>query len=509
MATVLFADVVGFTSLAERTDPEVVARMVDIAFRRLGAVVSSHGGVIDKYMGDSLMAVFGVPVAHDDDAERAVAVGLAMRRLGGDLLFSTGINSGEVMATAVGRSGDSTVIGDTVNVAARLEEVAGPGEVLCGALTAELVGSRARFRARPAVVLKGKREPVDVWEAVSMEPADVGVAVDEVPLLGRDAEMAYLGHLWRRVCGDGQVEIALLCGDAGSGKTRLANELARLVTPEGLAVRAAYPAYGPMGGSRVAADALGQLGPALDEEVTARVRSLAGTPDESLKAIDPAGLHAEQMWGLVRLLEEKSSARPVAIILDDMHRSGENSLGLLAELTGRLPRCRILVMLVGRNEPSEWLGRFPAATTLRLAPLGPVDAGKLAAAFVSDKPLAPEAAAFLAERAGGNPLYLRELVRMARTRGSLIDDGGSYRLGSAASVPATLQALLSARLDAAGPFLKSVFQHAAVLGDGSSADQIARLGPSGAEGASGIVGCRGVFAPGLHRWLRIRRSDAA
>ena len=156
LATVLFADVVGFTSLAERTDPEIVARMVDAAFRELGAVVAEHGGTIDKYMGDSLMAVFGVPVAHDDDAERAVAAGLAMRRLGGDLVFSIGINSGAVMATPVGEGGDSTVIGDTVNVAARLEKAAGPGEVLCGPLTAELIGSRAVFRARQPVILEGQ-----------------------------------------------------------------------------------------------------------------------------------------------------------------------------------------------------------------------------------------------------------------------------------------------------------------------------------------------------------------
>ncbi len=172
LATVLFADVVGFTSLSERTDPELVARLVDAAFRELGAVVIDHGGTIDKYMGDSLMAVFGVPLAHDDDAERAVAAALAMRKLGGDLVFSIGINSGEVMATSVGRTGDSTVIGDTVNVAARLEKAAGPGEVLCGSLTAELVGNRAVFRPRRSAVLKGKREPVDVWEAVAMRHPD-------------------------------------------------------------------------------------------------------------------------------------------------------------------------------------------------------------------------------------------------------------------------------------------------------------------------------------------------
>jgi class 3 adenylate cyclase len=140
LATVLFADVVGFTSLADKTDHEVVARMVDAAFRRLSEVVAEHGGIVDKYMGDSVMAVFGVPVAHDDDAERAVAAGLAMRELGGDLAFSIGINSGEVMAAYVGRAGDFTVIGDTVNVAARLEKIASAGEVLCGRLTVELAG---------------------------------------------------------------------------------------------------------------------------------------------------------------------------------------------------------------------------------------------------------------------------------------------------------------------------------------------------------------------------------
>src|SRR5207244_4049826 len=120
LATVLFADVVGFTSLAESTDPEAVARTVDAAFRRMAEVVESYGGTVDKYIGDALMAVFGVPQAHDDDAERAVAAAFAMRELGGDLAFSIGINTGEVMATAVGRDGDVTVIGDAVNVAARL-----------------------------------------------------------------------------------------------------------------------------------------------------------------------------------------------------------------------------------------------------------------------------------------------------------------------------------------------------------------------------------------------------
>src|SRR4029077_13911783 len=159
LATILFADVVGFTSLSENTDPEAVARTVDAAFRRMAEVVEGYGGTVDKYLGDALMAVFGVPVAHDDDAERAVAAALAMRDLGGDLAFSIGINSGEGMATAVGRDGDGTAIGDAVNGAARLEKAASGGEVLVGPLTAELSAGGVAFRGRAPGLLQGKRHP--------------------------------------------------------------------------------------------------------------------------------------------------------------------------------------------------------------------------------------------------------------------------------------------------------------------------------------------------------------
>ena len=475
LATVLFADVVGFTSLAERTDPEIVARMVDTAFREMGAVVVEHGGTVDKYMGDSLMAVFGVPVAHDDDAERAVAAALAMRKLGGDLMFSIGVNSGEVMATDIGRAGDATVIGDTVNVAARFEKAAGPGEVLCGALTAELAGSRVVFRPRQPVLLKGKREPVDVWEAVALRQGSDTSDGEQLPLVGRCDELDYLEALWQRVCRDGQAQVALLCGDAGSGKTRVAAELAGRIAVTGDVVRAAYPAYGPMGGVQLAGEVLRQLGPVDDVDVDVRAWSLAGRTAESLKGLDPTNLEKEQHWGFLRLLEKKSAERPLAIILDDMHRSAEGTLNLLGDLTIRIGQTPLLLVLVGRSEPSEWLARFPTATTVRLASLGRLEAAELAAALVCDKPLAPEAADFLVERAGGNPLYLRELVRVARAQGSLIDDGSRYLLGSSAAVPATLQALLAARLDALGPGQKRVFQYAAVLGHGTTADQIAEL----------------------------------
>ncbi len=293
LATVLFADVVGFTSLAERTDPEVVARLVDAAFREMAAVVVEHGGTIDKYMGDCLMAVFGVPVAHDDDAERAVAAALAMRKLGGDLVFSIGVNSGEVLVTPIGGDAGATVIGDTVNVAARLEKAAGPGEVLCGPLTVDLIGSRGLFRPRQPVILKGKREPVEVAEAVSLRPSGTNGGSEDLPLFGRDEEMAYLGALWQRVSRDHRFQMVLVCGEAGSGKTRLTEELARLASVDGTVVRASYPAYGPAGGAAVAADVLRQLGPVEDEEVDGQ-GPILGRKDRRSVAIHGPGRAAQR-----------------------------------------------------------------------------------------------------------------------------------------------------------------------------------------------------------------------
>jgi len=512
LATVLFADVVGFTSLAERTDPEVVARMVDVAFRRLSEVVIEHGGTVDKYMGDSVMAVFGVPFAHDDDAERAVAAGLAMRELGGDLAFSIGINSGEVMAASVGRAGDFTVIGDTVNVAARLEEVASAGEVLCGRLTVDLARRGAKFRQRRAVPLKGKREPVEVWEALTVGHLDGATNADPEriggpPLIGRTDELAFLESQWRRVCRDRRAQVVLLCGEAGSGKTRLLRELMRIADREGTVIRAAYPAYGAMGGPRVAAEIVRQLGPAGDAQVDARVRSTGGEVDPSLLAVDPSAMKQEQIWAFRRLLQEKSSDGPLLVAIDDMHRSGDQTLELLSELSARVGDVPLLTVLVGRTEPADWLTRFPAATRVPLGTLSRQDTGDLARAFVGEKPIDPGTIEFLVDKANGNPLYLRELLVMARDSGLFVDDGGFIRLriqqDDPLSVPATLQALLAARLDALDPGQKMVLQHVAVIGEPATSEQVVSLGAHDAESA-----LRSLVDAGLLRQSNEGRYDA-
>ena len=468
LATVLFADVVGFTSLAERTDPEVVARMVDAAFQELGRVVAEHGGTVDKYMGDSVMAVFGVPAAHDDDAERALSAGLEMRRLGGDLVFSIGINSGEVMVSAVGR-GDMTVIGDTVNVAARLEKAAGPGEVLCGRLTAELAGHRVEFEERQPVLLKGKSEPVEVWAALRMRRGLDGTATAGPPLVGRQEELSFLEMQWRRVRDDGLGSLVVVCGDAGSGKTRLLDELAAIVGDDALVVRGAYPAYGAMGGLQLAAELIDQLGPSADPDVEARVRSVVGDVDPGIAGIDPAGMEREQVWGIGRLVKEKAADRPLVVVVDDMQAGDERTLELLGQLAVQLRDLPLLTVVAGRTEPAAWLGRFSAATTLRLRPLTRAESEELAQVFVGG-PLEEGARQFLTDMAKGNPLYLRELVAMARAREVLVAEDGAFRLTAQRAVPASLRALLAARLDALDRGQKTVFQHLAVLGEATAAE---------------------------------------
>ncbi|MBV8559841.1 MAG: AAA family ATPase, partial [Acidimicrobiia bacterium] len=412
LATILFADVVGFTSLSENTDPEAVARTVDAAFRRMAEVVESHGGTVDKYLGDALMAVFGVPAAHDDDAERAVAAALAMRDLGGDLAFSIGINSGEVMVTAVGRDGDVTVIGDAVNVAARLEKAATGGQVLVGPLTADLAADGIAFRERQPVILKGKRDPVPVFEVVG--PRRDAPSVERPPLVGRDDELAFLRSQWRRVVRDRRASVVLVTGDAGTGKTRLLEELSAEVADEAAVARARYPAYGGLGGPQVAKDIATQLGPMGETEIDVRVKSVAGEIDPSLRELDPDAFRQEQLWAFRRYLEGKAAERPVLIVIDDIHRSGQETLDLLGALMARVVDVPLMLALVGR--PDDWLARFPGSTTVRLAPLSPADSEALVRALMPaglSGPWGPSGpgpgseVASLVERGAGNPLYLR------------------------------------------------------------------------------------------------------
>ncbi len=258
-ATILFADLSGYTAVAERLDPERMKSMVDRALRRLGDEIERYGGTIDKYIGDNVMGVFGAPVAHEDDPERAVRAGLAMQAameeindriaadLGASFALRVGINSGEVLA---GRVGDGyTVIGDPVNVAARLQAAAKPGTVTVGEITHRLTRAAIEYVELEPLELKGKAEPVCAWEAVRavVRGRAARAAGSWTPLVGRDDESDLLLSLFERVVSEGRPHLVTVIGQAGVGKSRLLRELTLSIgdRPSPPAVRlGSCPAYG-------------------------------------------------------------------------------------------------------------------------------------------------------------------------------------------------------------------------------------------------------------------------
>ena len=472
-ATVVFADVVGFTTLADDSDPEDTARIIDAAFRQLSDVVVAHGGTIDKYIGDSLMAVFGIPQAHEDDAERAVAAALAMQRVETGLGFAIGVNTGEVMVTALG-GGAITVMGDSVNVAARLEKAAKEGEVLVGPITHELTANRVNFRERPPMTLKGKREPVEVHQALSIRSIPTPAEAHHVSMIGRLEELDFLFSQWKRAASLRRVATVLLTGDAGIGKTRLLDELVERVGDGALIVRSTYPPYGGAGGTRVGGDLLAQLGPIDDEAVQRRVRSLGGEVDPSLRGIDPAALRKEQVWALRRLAEARSSDKPILVLIEDVHMAS-TSIDLLTSFVAQVNDLPMLVVLAGRPE-GRWLTSFPMASTVRLRSLTLEGSRGLARLWSPDSPPAEDLLAW----AAGNPLFLRELLAFAALHGP--------ETVERQQLPVSLRAVLAARLDTFSAAERAALQDFAVIGDTATVEQLVSLGGTGvADGLSGLT----------------------
>ncbi len=461
LATVMFADVVGFTSMSEDNDPELLARLVDTAFRRLSDIVVSHGGTVDKYIGDSVMAVFGVPLSHDDDAERAVAAALAIQVADMELGFSIGVNTGEVMVMAMG-GGSVTVMGDVVNVAARLQKEASRGQVLVGPVTVELTQNRVAYRDCSALELRGKRLPVDVREAVAVRVTPVLPDSIATQLVGHEEELEFLLSQWRRVRSIRRAGVVLLTGDPGIGKTRLLDELVAMVGEQAFVVRSVYPPYGGSGGVRVGGDLVHQLGPSADEAVQARVRSLAGDIDHSLVGIDPVALRQEQLWALRRLAEDRSRQHPVLLLIEDVHMA-DTSIELLTSVVARLVDLPVLAVFAGRPE-GRWLGSFPTASTVRLGPLSATETVTLAQLWHPGQ--APDET--ITKLSGGNPLFLRELQAFESDQRAA---GVPLR-----RLPVSLRAVLAARLDGLGAGERSVLQDLAVIGDLATAGQLVALG---------------------------------
>ena len=509
-ATVLFADLSGYTAVAERMDPETLKGLVDRALQRLGQEVERYGGRVDKYIGDNVMAVFGAPVAHEDDPERAVRAGLAMQGAmdevngwmsdAADVSFSlrVGVNSGEVLAGQVG-SGEYTVMGDPVNVAARLQAAAKPGSVTVGEITHRLTRGAIEYSELEPLELKGKSEPVSAWEAVRVKIATpTRIARAETPLIGRADESSLLLSLFERVVNEGRPHLVTVMGQAGVGKSRLLRELADSVAddPDGPMLRLGHcPAYGAglaywalgevikaqfeivdTDGSELAWSKLRRgveavVSDEVTEEPPERLAALIARPlgiEVPQEAAKTLGIDAEDAQGMrdrlfssVRsLIEAASHQKPLVLAIEDIHWADEGMLDLI-EYLARWVRGPLLLVCLARDELLDrrpgWGGGRRNATTIALDPLEPDRARDLVDALFPEGDAANghgELIRQVAARSGGNPLFAEEMVNR------ILEEGTP----DAQTLPETVHSVLAARLDSLRPDERRLLQTASVVG---------------------------------------------
>ena len=486
--TVVFADLSGFTSLSERMDPEDVRSLADRSAELMGQEVQRFGGTVTSVMGDAVMAVFGAPVAHEDDPERAVRAALAMRDAvassglapdGTPLRVHAGVNTGEVMAAQVGprERRDYTVMGDTTNTAARLMSSAAAGEVLVGAETYRAAHRTIRFEPVGPVSAKGKQDVVEAWRAV--EPI-AGPAHREVgmraPLIGRDPELEMLLGLWSRTVNERRPHLVTLFAPPGMGKSRLARELATRLTAGGarILVGRSLP-YG--GGSGYGAFAeqvralagldLGMDPDAARQRVAGLVRSLFGAeePDVAAKLAVAVGIDEGEgstdrpgiFLAIRRFVGALARERPTLIMFEDVHWADQTELDLIGAVSSRVHDVPLVVLCTARPELLDdqptWGAGQPAYTAVTLEPLPDGAARELAGVLLSST--AAGAADRLVRAGGGNPLFLEELA--ATVAGRHEDDHEE--------LPTSVKAIITARLDLLPAPERRVIQDASVVGD--------------------------------------------
>ena len=495
--TVVFTDVVESTPLGERLDPEALRRVMSRYFERMRGIVERHGGTVEKFIGDAVMAVFGIPAVHEDDALRAVRAAVQMReelaRLnleleaerGVTIAMRTGVNTGEVVAGDPSR-GQTLATGDAINTAARLEQAAAPGEILLGGPTHRLVRDAVRAKPVDPLTLKGKKEPVSAFRLVAVEPGAEAVPRHlDSPMVGRDRELQLLRLAFDRAVDDRSSHLATILGPAGVGKSRLIEEFLASLPGDVAVLRGRCLPYGegitfwplvevvhqaagiiaedPPG---VAGDKLrAVVGEAHDADlVQQRVAQVIGLVADS-------AVPEETFWGIRRFLESLARDRPVAVVFDDIHWGEPTFLDLVEHLADWTRDAAILVCCVSRNELLDarpgWGGGKVNATTVLLEPLSEQQCGQLIENLLGRVELNPEARDRIVDAAEGNPLFVEEMLSMMIDDGLLRRDDGHWiatgDLG-AITVPPSIQALLAARLDRLEREERAVVERASVVG---------------------------------------------
>ncbi len=514
--TVLFSDVTGSTALGERLDPETLRRLMSRYFAEMKAVLERHGASVEKFIGDAVMAVFGIPVLHEDDALRACRAAVEMREalailnkeverdLEVTIATRTGVNTGEVVAGDPG-AGQTLVTGDAVNTAARLEQAAPPGEVLIGDPTYRLVRDAVVAEPVDAIAAKGKAEPVPAYRLVEVHPLAPGHARRlDSPMVGRERELGLLLQAFERAVSERSCHLFTVLGSAGVGKSRLVGEFLSGVGDRATVLSGRCLPYGEGITFWPVAEAVKQAAGILDgdtaEQARARIAALVAMDEHGpvvanhvsqvLGLVADSAVPEETFWAIRSLFEALARSHPVVLVLDDVHWGESTFLDLIEHVADWSRDAPILLLCLARPELLDarpaWGGGKMNASSILLEPLSSAEASTLVHNLVGAADLPAAVAARITESAEGNPLFVEEMLAMLIDEGLLArDDGAWVPTGdlSKVAVPPTIQALLSARLDRLEGEQRLVIERASVVGKEFWRGAVVELAPEPARPA--------------------------
>jgi class 3 adenylate cyclase/tetratricopeptide (TPR) repeat protein len=468
LATVVFVDLVSSTEQLAGVDPEIVRRRVSRFFDQVSHCILTHGGTVEKFAGDAVMAAFGVPLAHEDDAERAVRAALAtlerVKELG--LEARVGIESGEVV-TEDAQSTFAT--GEPVNLAARLQQEAQPGEILVGAGAARLVGGRIELEQVGPLELRGWSQPIAAHRVICAAEHGEPVGGLSSPLVGRETELELLENTYARAVRDRRASLFTVYGDPGVGKSRLAREFVAGVEGATVLSGRCLPygegvTYWPLAEMVKASSGISDDDPLDEAEAKLRaccedeaVADLLGLAVGVLEAVEGERSQQEIAWAARAWAEQLAQAQPLILVFEDVHWGEEPLLELIEHLAASVREAPLLLLCLARAELLDvhpaWGGGRVRATAIELEPLQPEESAQLVEALTAELELPVDTVAVLA-KTEGNPLFVEETVRMLAER----PRAGAER------IPDTLQALIAARIDRLPPTQRTLLQRAAAMG---------------------------------------------
>jgi class 3 adenylate cyclase len=486
LASVLFVDLVASTDLVSGSDPEFVRRRVTRFFDSVAQCVTTHGGIVEKFAGDAVMAAFGVPLAHEDDGERAVRAALAilekMHELGVEVRI--GVETGEVVADA----SDSTfATGPAVNLAARLQQAAGSGEILIGPGTARLTQGLFEVTPTGSLDLRGFPEPVNAWRVDSACAGGRPLGTLQAPLVGREEELELLETTFSRTVRHGRTALFTVYGDPGVGKSRLAREfvaglegatvLSGRCLPYGEGVT-----YWPLAEMVKASAGISDDDPSEQAREKLRaycedeaVADLLGLAAGVLEALEGERAQQEIAWAARAWAEKLAQVQPLVLVFEDIHWAEEPLLDLIEHLAAWVKDAPLLLLCLARSELLDvrptWGGGRVRSTAIELEPLPPEESEELVRALLAERDLTLDVEAILA-KSEGNPLFVEETIRM------LVEQDGHR--ADAGRIPDTLQALIAARIDRLAPAKRTALQRASVVGRIFWPTAIAHLSPESA-----------------------------